>query len=230
MHEVVVIGAGSAGIRMAVALKRAGRHDFVVLECVDDTGPGCALAEKHGVAPHLLAGAEVTATVHDEASGSWRVTTADGAEHRTRAVVMAVGAAALGAVVGRDGVPLQDVWRDGAEAHRGITVAGFPNLFWLAGPSAGHSRGAPSSVIERRIGHVGQALDLLDIATRGEVPRVSYGDLRSHLRRAVWRIGGCDSWYGDRGRCWIRWPVSAWGRRDRSRDLRADDLHGRPRQ
>jgi cation diffusion facilitator CzcD-associated flavoprotein CzcO len=36
---------------------------------------------------------------------------------------------------GRGGRGLDDAWREGAEAHLGITVAGFPNLFLLYGPN-----------------------------------------------------------------------------------------------
>lgn len=49
-YEAVVVGSGFAGIAMAIALKRQGIHDFVVLEKGDDLGgtwrdntyPGCA--------------------------------------------------------------------------------------------------------------------------------------------------------------------------------------------
>jgi cation diffusion facilitator CzcD-associated flavoprotein CzcO len=48
--DVVVIGSGFSGIGTAIHLKRAGRHDFVILEKADDIGgtwrdntyPGCA--------------------------------------------------------------------------------------------------------------------------------------------------------------------------------------------
>jgi cation diffusion facilitator CzcD-associated flavoprotein CzcO len=50
MPGIVIIGAGFGGIGMAIALKRAGFHDFVVLEKSEDLGgtwhhnqyPGCA--------------------------------------------------------------------------------------------------------------------------------------------------------------------------------------------
>ena len=50
MPGIVIIGAGFGGIGMAIALKRAGFHDFVILEKSDDLGgtwhdnqyPGCA--------------------------------------------------------------------------------------------------------------------------------------------------------------------------------------------
>ena len=42
---------------------------------------------------------------------------------------------------GRDGRTLAEVWSGGAQAHRGTTVAGFPNLFILVGPNTrlGHT-------------------------------------------------------------------------------------------
>src|SRR2546429_683038 len=50
MHSVVIVGSGFSGLGMAIALKKAGRHDFVILEKDDDLGgtwrdntyPGCA--------------------------------------------------------------------------------------------------------------------------------------------------------------------------------------------
>ena len=49
-HQVLIIGTGFSGIAMAIALKRDGIEDFVVLERADDLGgtwrdntyPGCA--------------------------------------------------------------------------------------------------------------------------------------------------------------------------------------------
>jgi cation diffusion facilitator CzcD-associated flavoprotein CzcO len=48
--DVAIVGAGFSGLAMAIQLKKAGRHDFVVLEEADDVGgtwrentyPGCA--------------------------------------------------------------------------------------------------------------------------------------------------------------------------------------------
>ena len=38
-------------------------------------------------------------------------------------------------IVGRDGVGLDGVWRDGPFAYLAIGVPGFPNLFMLNGPN-----------------------------------------------------------------------------------------------
>jgi cation diffusion facilitator CzcD-associated flavoprotein CzcO len=37
-HEVAIIGAGLGGLGMAIALRRAGITDFVLLERADDIG------------------------------------------------------------------------------------------------------------------------------------------------------------------------------------------------
>ena len=44
-HQVVIIGAGFGGIGMAIALKRAGLEDFVVLDRpMTWAGPGATTA------------------------------------------------------------------------------------------------------------------------------------------------------------------------------------------
>src|SRR5215211_737847 len=50
VYKVAIVGAGFSGLAMAIALKRRGEHDFVVLEEAGDLGgtwrentyPGCA--------------------------------------------------------------------------------------------------------------------------------------------------------------------------------------------
>ncbi len=50
MPGIVIVGAGFGGIGMGIALKKAGYHDFVILDKADDLGgtwrdnqyPGCA--------------------------------------------------------------------------------------------------------------------------------------------------------------------------------------------
>jgi cation diffusion facilitator CzcD-associated flavoprotein CzcO len=38
-------------------------------------------------------------------------------------------------VTGRNGLRLDDEWRDGARAYLGVSVPGFPNVFMLYGPN-----------------------------------------------------------------------------------------------
>src|SRR5213075_2626812 len=81
----------------------------------------------------------------------------DGAERTVDTIIVATGYTAsryLSAldVVGRDGVHITDAWRDGAEAHLGITTAGFPNLFMLYGPNT--NNGSILTMIEYQVEHV----------------------------------------------------------------------------
>ena len=68
------------------------------------------------------------------------VRTSDGTLHEADVLIWGTGFAATDflrtiRVVGRDGVELHDVWRDGATAYLGIGVPGFPNLFCIYGPN-----------------------------------------------------------------------------------------------
>jgi cation diffusion facilitator CzcD-associated flavoprotein CzcO len=64
-------------------------------------------------------------------------------------------------VAGRDGVKLQDMWRDGIEAYHGIAVAGFPNFFLLLGPNTGLGHNSVMLMIESQVQHVMSCLRLL---------------------------------------------------------------------
>lgn len=68
------------------------------------------------------------------------VVAADGTHRAADVVILATGFQttrflAVVPVSGRNGVKLDQVWRDGARAHLGMTVSGFPNLFMLYGPN-----------------------------------------------------------------------------------------------
>jgi len=114
-YRVAIIGAGFGGIGMAIALKRAGIDDFVVLERAgqiggtwrDNSYPGLscdvpsllysfsyrpwrwsrrfppraeilaylrAVADEHGLGPHLRLGTGVEAARFDESRGLWNLT------------------------------------------------------------------------------------------------------------------------------------------------------------
>jgi len=68
------------------------------------------------------------------------VVTADGEHHEVDTIIYGTGFKANEylstiEVTGRGGRKLHDDWSDGAEAYRGISVAGYPNLFLLYGPN-----------------------------------------------------------------------------------------------
>lgn len=107
------------------------------------------------------------------------VRTADGAVHAVDAVVLATGfepgvfVAPL-KVFGRDGRELSDEWRDGAGAHLGIAVSGFPNLFLVHGPHTALRVGSVVHMIECQARYVQQA-----------VRRIAAGARTLEVRREV---------------------------------------------
>jgi cation diffusion facilitator CzcD-associated flavoprotein CzcO len=143
------------------------------------------------------------------------VVTRDGIERPVDTIIWGTGFQADRFVVpmrvfGTGGTELQHTWRDGAEAHRGISVAGYPNLFLLYGPNTNLGAGSIIVMLEAQIRYVARALELIGdgraLDVRAEAQRRYVDDVQRRLRGSVW--AGCHSWYrrdGD-GRIVNNWP------------------------
>ena len=129
-------------------------------------------------------------------------------------------------VVGRHGIDLHERWSDGAQAHLGITVSGFPNLFLLYGPNTNLGHNSIVFMLERQIAYALTCIralvedDLAWIDVRDDVEAASNAVLQRRLRRTVW-AAGCHSWYKTAtGRITNNWagPTAAyWWRTARPR-------------
>ncbi len=148
------------------------------------------------------------------------IVTADGAEHPADSIVFATGFEVtpppiVRRIRGRGGRALADVWaRDGMQAYRGTTVAGFPNLFFLVGPNTGLGHNSIVYVIEAQIAYVLDALRTMERRSLAAVePRAGaqaeYNRaIQAKLEGTVWNAGGCASWYLDAaGRNTTLWPT-----------------------
>ncbi|MGD0243007.1 MAG: NAD(P)/FAD-dependent oxidoreductase [Streptosporangiaceae bacterium] len=157
------------------------------------------------------------------------VTTADGEEHKADVIIYATGFNVIESVTslnvtGRDGRELQS---GNLEAYRGVTVAGFPNLFLLLGPNTALGHTSVVFMIESQVQHVLSCLRLVardkaDAIEVSESAQRRYNDaLQRRLRRAVWSEGGCRSWYlDDQGVNRTLWPgftFEYWARTRRAR-------------
>jgi len=157
------------------------------------------------------------------------VTTADGQEHKADVIIYATGFKVIESVTsldvtGRDGRKLR---AENLEAYRGVTVAGFPNLFLLLGPNTALGHTSVVFMIESQVQHVLSCLRLVarDQADAIEVlepaQRRYNSALQRRLRRAVWSEGGCRSWYlDDAGVNRTLWPgftFEYWARTRRAR-------------
>jgi cation diffusion facilitator CzcD-associated flavoprotein CzcO len=159
------------------------------------------------------------------------VATADGVHREVDAIVYGTGFQATGflqpmRVTGVGGRDLHETWRNGAEAYRGVTVAGFPNFFMLYGPNTNLGSNSIIFMLEAQIGYVARAL----AAMRRR--RLEWVDVRDDVQagfnrwvealssRTVWETG-CRSWYTTAGRNTNNWPTYPFRYR---RQLRRFDL------
>lgn len=133
------------------------------------------------------------------------IETKDGALHEVDAIVLATGfalglARAPFPVVGRGGRTLDDAWRDGAVAYKGMTVSGIPNWFILMGPNTGPGHTSVLVYTETQIAHALQAiraiqregLKLVDV--RQDAQDRYNARIQGRMKHMVWS-SGCNSWY-----------------------------------
>jgi cation diffusion facilitator CzcD-associated flavoprotein CzcO len=162
------------------------------------------------------------------------IVTKDGNERPVDAIVLATGFEAAEQVApfevrGRDGRELNEVWRDGAEAYLGTTVAGFPNLFLLIGPNTGLGHSSMVFMIESQLAYVlgalrtmkDEGLKLVDVLPEAQARYNAR--LQERLKDTVW-MSGCMSWYLTRtGKNTTLWPGFTFEYRLRTRrfDARA---------
>jgi cation diffusion facilitator CzcD-associated flavoprotein CzcO len=172
------------------------------------------------------------------------VVTADGVERDVDTIILGTGFAATEflvpmTVTGRDGRDLHAQWKDGASAHLGTVVPGFPNFFVLYGPNTNLGHNSILVMLEAQIGWVVQAVRALRqgrvrrLEVRPDVAAAFDAWVQERLGHTVF-AGGCRSWYlTESGRNTQNWPASTLTFRRRLRRLRlaeflADEPAGRP--
>lgn len=147
------------------------------------------------------------------------VVTTDGTAERTHALDVLVCATGFDVehsmghvqVTGRGGRTLAEAWREGPEAHRGLTVAGFPNLYLMLGPNTATGHTSTLLYIEPGVQWMLRAMaeaERRGAATLEVKPEAmaSYNAaLQARLTGSVW--SACRSWYrADSGRNIAIWP------------------------
>jgi cation diffusion facilitator CzcD-associated flavoprotein CzcO len=124
-------------------------------------------------------------------------------------------------VTGPGGRTLREAWSAGMQAHLGVTVAGFPNLFLVVGPNSGLGHNSMVFVIEAQTRYLAQCIRLRDeagarsVSVPQRVQDTFNAELERRSKHTVW-ASGCRSWYLDRfGNNRTLWPsssVSLWRR------------------
>jgi cation diffusion facilitator CzcD-associated flavoprotein CzcO len=143
------------------------------------------------------------------------VRTSDGRLHEADVLIWGTGFAATSflapmRVTGVDGADLHDVWADGARAHLGVSVPGFPNLFCIYGPNTNLGGSSIIGMMEAQAGYIAQiARRLADgrarlVGVRPDVAEAFDREMQDRLRDSAW--SGCSSWYVDGPRITTNWP------------------------
>ncbi|MFB7551821.1 flavin-containing monooxygenase [Streptomyces sp. NPDC056154] len=129
-------------------------------------------------------------------------------------------------IIGGDGRSLREVWQGSPQAYLGTTVAGFPNLFLMAGPNTGVGHTSLIYMIESQINYLISALRLMRrrslgaVDVRTKTQHAYNAELQNRMAPTVWAAGGCSGWYQDRtGRVTTIWPAPTWGFRRRTRAI-----------
>lgn len=142
------------------------------------------------------------------------VVTASGDEREVDAIIFGTGFDVEQATVpadirGRGGKRLFDT---GRQAYKGCTVAGFPNLFLVAGPNTGLGHNSMIYMIESGVNYVIDALALMrsqglvSVEVKEQAQHAYNLGLQRRLQGTIWS-SGCRSWYLDKdGRNFTLWP------------------------
>ncbi|TAK92967.1 MAG: NAD(P)/FAD-dependent oxidoreductase [Aquabacterium sp.] len=145
------------------------------------------------------------------------VRTKDGQEHQVDAIIFGTGFKVQDpippkAVFGKGGADLAEVWKQGAEAYMGMSVAGFPNFFMLMGPNTGLGHNSMVFMIESQAHYIVEAIKTMKerrikaLEVKPQAQQRFVDDVQADLKKTVWN-SGCKSWYlDDKGRNTTLWP------------------------
>ncbi|MFF7748765.1 flavin-containing monooxygenase [Streptomyces sp. NPDC007971] len=171
---------------------------------------------------------DVVASGLTEVRGS-TVVAADGTEAEVDAIIFGTGFHVTDMpiaerVVGAEGITLAQAWKNGMQALRGASAAGFPNWMTIIGPNTGLGNSSMILMIESALNYMADYLRQLDVLGVPPGPQGTGGGraaldarpaavdawnhaVQERMKRTVWNTGGCTSWYLDAsGRNTTIWP------------------------
>lgn len=157
------------------------------------------------------------------------VRTADGRLHEVDVIIYGTGFKATEflapmTISGRHGRDLHAEWAEGARAHLGMAVPGFPNMFLIYGPNTNLGSSSTILMMEQQAGYIRQVVEELArsggnraLEIRRAVEDAYDTEIQGRLDDGVWT--SCTSWYrADSGRVTTNWPglVREYQRRTQS--------------
>jgi len=179
--------------------------------------------------------------VHVETQGIDTVTaqgirTKDGVEHAADVIIFGTGFKAADFlspihVTGRNGETLDQAWQAGAEAYKGVSVAGFPNLFILYGPNTNLGHNSIIYMLESQFEYVLRCVSAANkrkarfIDVKATSMRKFNDAIQAQIEGTVWQAG-CTSWYqNESGKNTNNWPTFTFRYRALTHNVNPEDYH-----
>jgi cation diffusion facilitator CzcD-associated flavoprotein CzcO len=162
------------------------------------------------------------------------IETADGRVYKVDAIIYGTGFKPTEyltpmRIYGLGGRDLKDVWREGAEAHLGITIAGFPNFFLMYGP---HTNAITSIIfmLECQARYIAQCARTIMrhggyMNVREDAQRKFIAETQARLSRTIPALAICHTYAKqENGRITTQWPGYATEYRRRTSRVRMSDF------
>jgi cation diffusion facilitator CzcD-associated flavoprotein CzcO len=162
------------------------------------------------------------------------VRTNDGKLHELDVLVLATGFRVEDFVrpmnvVGRNGVKIDDVWKDGPFAYNALAVPDFPNFFMLQGPNGPVGNFSLIEVAELQFGFIMQLVEQVrsgvckEVSPTREAMARFDAERRVAAKSTIW-ASGCKSWYLDADGLPTAWPFTFDRFREEMTGPRLDDF------
>ncbi len=144
---------------------------------------------------------------------------ANGIKHEADVIIYGTGFHVIDAfdyldIKGKHGVDLADQFREhGVETYLGMTVNGFPNLYFMLGPNTALGHNSVVFMIEQQTKFIIKMLDEMDkrgavaVEPTKEAQAAFNVEIQRLVEKGIWTQGGCTSWYLDsHGKNRTIWP------------------------
>jgi cation diffusion facilitator CzcD-associated flavoprotein CzcO len=144
---------------------------------------------------------------------------ANGVKHEADIIIYGTGFHVIDAfdyldIKGKGGVNLAAQFREhGTETYMGMTINGFPNLYFMLGPNTALGHNSVVFMIEQQTKFIVKMLDEMDkrgavAAEATQKAQTEFNvEIQKLVEKGIWTQGGCTSWYLDsHGKNRTIWP------------------------
>ncbi len=146
------------------------------------------------------------------------IRTQDGKTHTLDCVVLSTGFQAKNymrpmKVLGKNGLNLNDAWKDKVKTYRSVCLPEFPNNFLMLGPNSPIGNFSVIAISEVQLNYI---INIIHQWSKGEFdliePKKNEVEnftqyMKKGLKNTAW-TGGCQSWYLDQDGDPILWPYT----------------------